>query len=389
MKISAVISEFNPMHSGHDRLIEEAKKNGATHVVSIMSGNFVQRGDCAVYSKWDRAVDAVNNGVDLVIALPCAKCLSSASVFASAGVEIADKCGCVDELFFGSECGDIDQLKLIAGIMTTERFKNTFEEEYSKGISYPAARQMAFEKIGESELAVILKNPNDILGIEYIRAINELGSAVNPVCFQRQGEVHDSLNDEGEHLSGALLRKKIFEGRIPQMHTVYCLKNAERAVLYKLREMTADDLKNIPDVDEGLENRIRQAVLRCNSIDSIIDSCKTKRYTYSRLRRIILCALLSICRMDVYSEISHIRVLAFNENGREVLRIMRESAKVPVIMKHSDAYKTGDENIVRDYEKEIFSSDVFALMSDNVGFCSKEQKENAIFLKDIDKRQII
>ena len=386
MKISAVISEFNPMHSGHVRLIDEAKKNGATHVISIMSGNFVQRGDCAVYSKWDRAVDAVNNGVDLVIALPCAKCLSSASVFASAGVEIADKCGCVDELFFGSECGNIDQLKSIAEIMNNESFKTAFEEEYSLGSSYPVARQKALEKIGESKLANILENPNDILGIEYIRAINELGIAIDPVCFKRIGEQHDSLNEDGEHLSGALLRKKIFEGRIPPMHTVYCLKNAERAVLYKLREMTADDLKNIPDVDEGLENRIRQAVLNCNSIDSILDSCKTKRYTYSRLRRIILCALLSVGRSDVYSAISHIRVLAFNENGREVLRIMRESAKVPVIMKHSDAYKTGDENIVREYEKEIFSSDVFALMSNEVGFCSKEQKENAIFLKNIDKR---
>lgn len=385
MKISAVISEFNPMHEGHVHLINCARGNGATHIVSFMSGNFVQRGDCAIYPKWDRAAQAIMNGVDLVIEIPDSKALSSASNYANAGVYIAQKCGCIDELFFGSECGDIEKLKKIAEIISSENFSKLFEEEYAKGVSYPSARMKAFEKAGERELAIILENPNDILAVEYIKSLIKNQSKITPVCFQRIGADHDSLTETSPILSAAMIREKIFNGEIDPKFSVHSLKNVERAILYKLREMTVDDLKNLPDVDEGLENRFKECIKKYNSVSDIIEGVKTKRYTYSRLRRIVLCALLSIKRGDVYSPVSFLKVLAFNERGREILKIMKDTASLPIIQKHSDIYKTGNEKVIRDYEKEAVNSDIYALMSEDVESCSRQQRENAIFVKNIDK----
>lgn len=380
MKVSAVISEFNPIHKGHEYLFDCARKNGSTHIISIMSGNFVQRGDCAIYPKWDRAVDAVKSGVDLVIEIPSVKSCSSASNFAKAGVEIAEKCGCVDELFFGSECNNIDTLTKTVDILETEEFKTKFEEIYKSGLSYPSARQQAFEAIFEKDTASILDNPNDILGIEYIKSIKSFNCDIIPVCFNRIGEIHDSTSDCGEYLSSLAIREKILNGNIDSIHTIHSLKNIERALIYKLREMSCEELKNVPDVDEGLENRIKQIVNKTKSIEDILTNLKTKRYTYSRLRRIILCAFLNIGRDEVYSPISYIKVLAFNSKGRELLKIMKDTAKLPIIMKYSDVVRLSDKTVTNDYEKEIFCSDVYALTSDKIEQCGLEQINNAIYV---------
>ena len=385
MKISAVISEFNPLHSGHIDLFRRTRENGSTHIISVMSGNFVQRGDCAIYSKWDRALEAVKNGVDLVVELPSAKAVSSASNFAFAGVDIADKCGCIDELFFGSECADIEKLNMISEILLDEKFVNALTKIYSEGFSYPTARKMAFEHTGKRELSDILDNPNDILAIEYIKSLKKLRSEIKPICFQRKGEMHDSLNDKGDHLSSNCIRQKLLSGELPPKYPIHTLKNAEKAVLYKLRQMSSDELKSIADVDEGLENRLKESINNSNSIEEIIENCKTKRYTYSRLRRIIVCSLLSISRQDLYAPVSYIKVLAFNERGREVLKIMKDTAKLPVIQKYSDILKIGDEKVIRDYQREVSASDVYALLSKDVECCGREQRENAIFIKIIDK----
>lgn len=380
MKVSAVIAEFNPMHDGHIHLINEAKKNDATHVIAIMSGNFVQRGDCAIYSKWDRAEDAVKNGIDLVIELPTSKSISTASVFASAGVEIAEKIGCVNELFFGSECGDISKIKEVCSILSDINYKKQFENLYSLGLSYPSARQKAFAGFSYDNLVNILSNPNDILGIEYVSALQSMHSKITPVCFSRKGEKHDSLKNSGNFVSSSFLRKKIFEGAIVPSHNVYSLKNVERTIVYAMRNISCEEMRKIADVDEGLENRIKKSVSFCNTVDEILMDIKTKRYTYSRLRRIILNIFLSVKREDVYEPVRYLKVLCFNEKGREILRLMRSNAKLPIIMKSSDIYKTKNINIISQYEREIKYSDIFALCSSSILPCSTEQKMSAFLV---------
>lgn len=385
MKISAVIAEFNPLHSGHIHLLNEAVCNGATHIAAIMSGNFVQRGDCSIYSKWDRAVEAVKNGVDIVFEIPTVKAVSSASNFADAGIEIANKTGCIDELFFGSECGDIEKIRHIVNILSDERYKNAFEKNYSIGLSYPLARQKAFEDIGEYEYSAILNNPNDILAIEYLNALKKSNSSIKPVCFKRIGNAHNSSTD-GNFMSSMAIRERILNNTIDNKFTVHSLKNCEKAILYKLRETSTQQLKNVPDVNEGLENRIKQAVNDSTDVNEIIEKIKSKRYTHSRLRRIMLCTFLGVTKNDLYSEIPYIKVLAFNEKGREILKIMKETSSVPVILKHADVYNLKNSFCEKYYEKEIVFSDLYALTSEETEPCAREQKSNAIFLKNIDKQ---
>ena len=380
MKISAVISEFNPFHDGHKYLIDKAKENGSTHIVSIMSGNFVQRGDCAVYSKWDRGMIAVKNGVDLVIEIPTVWSVSSASNFAFAGVNIAEKCGCIDELFFGSECNDIVALNKILSVTESDEYKEEFNKIYTSGFSFPSSRKQAFNNLGYTQLSEILDNSNDILALEYIFSLNKIKSKITPVSFKRTGAQHDSDEHNDISNSASFIRNKIFNGEIKNQFDIHRIKNIEDSILVKLKTMNIDDIKNICDVDEGLENRIVKAIEKYNNYDDILEYIKSKRYTLSRIRRILINCLLDIRKEDVYSKIPYIKIICFNEKGREVLRKMRDFALLPIIMKSSDVYKTNDKHVVEIYKKEIVASDIYSLCCDKKEMFAKEQITNAFMV---------
>lgn len=330
-----IICEFNPLHKGHIHLINSVKgeKNG---IICAMSGNFVQRGEFAVFDKFERARAAIDAGADLVIEIPSVCSTLSAQGFAKAGVDILEATGICNALAFGAECDDTDELKRIAALIKEN--DSLIKAELEKGVSYPKARQNIIS-------SPVLDGPNNILAIEYISQ-----TKLDTVAIKRIGAGHDS-NDAA--FSSSEIRKHLSPDEISS------LKNCEKAVLYKLRTMKEEDFLNIDDVSEGLENRIVSAVKTAKSLDELYDIIKTKRYTHSRIRRIILRAYLGITK-DIPKSPQYIRVLAFNGKGREMLSKMKKSASLPVITKYSDAKANGEE-IQKLFEFESGLTDIYNL----------------------------
>jgi cytidyltransferase-like protein len=349
-----IICEFNPFHKGHKYLIDSVKKKD-DFVICAMSGNFVQRGDFAVYDKYERAKVALENGADLVIEIPSFCSTLSAQGFAKAGVEILEKTGVCDSIAFGAECENVDELKKICNEIIERDWE--IKQELRSGVSYPQARQNVIN-------SPILDSPNNILAIEYLTY-----TKLNPIPVKRIGKGHDT---DDEKYSASEIRKNLPLSEISSM------KNCESAILYKLRSMSAQDFKNIDDVSEGLENRIVEAVRTSTSLEEIYDKIKTKRYTHSRIRRIILRAFLSI-EKTTSKEPQYLHILGFNSKGKELLSQMKNAAELPIISKYSDINNQSD--IVKElYELECKLTDIH-----NLGFkpprpCGTEQTSKIVVL---------
>ena len=353
--VFGVICELNPMHSGHKYLISSIKKNENDCVICAMSGNFVQRGEFAVYDKFTRARTALENGADLVIDLPTVCSTLSAQGYANAGVKLLEETGICECLAFGAECDDIQELKRIADEIKEKDAE--IKKELEKGISYPRARQNVIA-------SPILSEPNNILAIEYLTY-----TKLRAVAVKRIGKGHDS--DDEEYSAGEI-RKHLSVDEISTM------KNCEPAILFKLRTMSAEDFAQLDDVSEGLENRIFEAVRSSASLDELYDKIKTKRYTHSRIRRIILRAYLGINKKEP-KEPQYVHILGFNDKGRELLSKMKKSAKLPIITKYSDINNMSGE-IKRLYENECRYTDIY-----NLGFtpakpCGAEQKSKIVIV---------
>lgn len=347
-----VICEFNPMHKGHIHLINSVKKNDNDTIICAMSGNFVQRGEFAIQSKYERARTALENGADLVIEIPTLCSTQSAQGYAMAGVDILEGCGVCDTLVFGAECDDINELKRISReiIDRDEEIKN----ELSKGISYPVARQNIIN-------SPILDSPNNILAIEYLTH-----TRLDAIAVKRIGKGHDT---DDEEYSASAIRQRLNSDDICSM------KNCERAILYKLRTMSADDFRQIEDVSEGLENRIVDVVRSANSLEEIYDGIKSKRYTHSRIRRIILRAYLGITR-DMPKTPQYLHILGFNEKGRELLSQMKKPSKLPIITTYGNA----EGEIKELFDLECRFTDIYSLGYKNPQKCGTEQTSRVIMV---------
>jgi predicted nucleotidyltransferase len=335
--IFGIICEFNPLHEGHKHLINSVKKDNNA-VICAMSGNFVQRGEFAVYDKFERAKAAIDAGADLVIEIPSVCSTLSAQGFAKAGVDILEATGVCEAIAFGAECDDIEELKRVANEIKEK--DELIKIELEKGISYPKARQNVIN-------STILEGANNILAIEYISQ-----TSLPCVAIKRIGMGHDS---EDALYSSSEIRKHL------PLDEICSMKNCEKAILYKLRTMRKEDFLEIYDVCEGLENRIISAVKTAKSLDELYDLIKTKRYTHSRIRRIILRAYLGITK-DMQKEPQYLRILAFNEKGAEILSQMKKSALLPVITKYSEAKAQG-KDIKLLFEQEANFTDIY-----NLGF---------------------
>lgn len=350
---TGIICEFNPFHNGHKYLIDSVKKDGC--VICVMSGNFVQRGEFAVYNKFERCKTALENGADLVIELPCAYALMSAEGFAKAGVQILEKTGVVDRIAFGAECENTSKLKMIADEI--DKNKELIKEEMKKGVSYPVARKNV---IGSD----LLDTPNNILAIEYIRHTNLPCTAI-----KRIGKGHDT---DDEHYSASAIRQTL------NLDDICSINNCEKAVLAKLRSMTADDFAKIEDVNEGLENRIYKSVRSACGIKELFEAIKTKRYTHSRIRRIILKSYLGITK-EYSKDVPYIRILGFNKQGKEILNEMKKNSKLPIISRYSDIDKLDD------YGRKLFELECHCTDLYNLGYktplpCGTEQKSKIIIV---------
>ncbi len=338
MKTAAVIAEYDPFHYGHKYLIDKTREAGATHVFAVMSGSFTQRGSVALYDKFTRAETALQNGVDLVIELPARYSLTSAAGFARGAVGIVTALGCADTLAFGSESGDISALKEAAGAIEYTVHSEEFDTLIKRGNSYPAALHKALLKFYTDDVAEIISSPNNTLAIEYLSALDSVGSSIEPFTVQRYGAAHDSSED-AEFLSGSEIRRRLAAGEdcsayAPAVNAPPAdISRLERAILCTLRGLKREDMDRIADCSGGLGDRLFKAVRSGTSLSGIYFMAKTKRYTLARIRRAVLCAFLGIDKDVSRESPAYIRVLGMNSRGKEILSSAHCSLPVDTSLK--------------------------------------------------------
>lgn len=391
-----IVAEFNPLHNGHKFLMDSLKKDGDNTITVVMSESFVQRGECASVSPYTRTKSALMNGADLVLSLPVAYATASAERFAFGGISVLGGLGLIDCLAFGSECGDSKKLKKCAEAVVCQNFSRNLEKHLTEGVSFPVAREKAVCEILGEEYSSIISTPNNILGVEYIKAVNSLGLGIDIMPVTRKGVGHDSAEVNAEFCSASEIRNMMIEGRefkkylpessyqliaeeIMNCRAPAAFLNIERAILYKLRSMSAEDLSLLPDVSEGLEYRFFEAIKTSAYLDEILEKVKTKRYTLSRLRRIVVCALLGIKKEDVIKPVPYIRVLGFNKKGAELLKQAKSTATLPVVTKSSEINSLGTD-AQRLFSLECFARDVFSLALPTNDVCGKEMTDKLIVL---------
>lgn len=388
MLVAGIIAEYNPFHNGHALLIEKARAAGATHIVAVMSGNFVQRGEPALFHHIHRTKAALCGGADLVVQLPVPYAVSGAQSFARAGVEILDSLGFVDWLVFGSECGNADLINETADAVYGDEIKTLIADELKKGISFAAARENALRKINPV-YADVIKSPNNILGVEYAAAIRRINSKMKPVTFMREGADHDSAQCGGNVASASLIRKNIIEGGewqafVPDADAYSgCPKSdisrIENAILYKMRTVSKEELAGAPDISEGIENRILSASAEATNLEELYSLAKTKRYSHARIRRIIINNFLGITADDLKTAVPYIRVTGFNSRGAELIRKAEETAILPVITKASDVASLGGE-AQRIFSAECRAGDVYSLCFEDAKPCGTEKSIRPVII---------
>ena len=334
MKTVGIICEYNPLHLGHKKQMDEIRRicGEDTAIVCLMSGNFVQRGAPAIIDKTYRAKAAVLSGADLVLELPVEYALSSAEGFAAGGVGILGKF--CDALCFGAETADPELLLSTAGALLSEEFPPILREELEKGLSFPAARQAALARMGLD--SSIVETPNNILAVEYCKAILAQNSAMKPLPIVRGGSYHDQLPD-AENPSATSIRNLMtgaesWDAYIPeaarsvfQDAPLHTLEAGQRAILGKLRTMSDAEFEALPYGSEGLWRKFMHACRQEATLEEIITATKSKRYTRTRIDRLVMCAFLGLTLQDLLSPASYTRVLAFNDRGRTALKKARET----------------------------------------------------------------
>lgn len=380
MKTVGIICEYNPFHLGHKKqfdMIRSAFGEDAV-IVCLMSGNFVQRGMPAIFDKSLRARAAIACGADLVLELPVPYALSSAEGFAAGGVKILS--AFCDYLCFGCETGDADALMETARVLLSTEFSAALRQELESGCSFPTARQRALAQLGGN--SALLDNPNDILAVEYCKAILAQGSSMKPFPIRREGNYHDTQAD-AENPSATALRSLITTGEEWQSYlpsaaanilenaATHTLQAGERAILARLRTMEDADFEALPYGSEGLWRKLMHACRECATLEEILTATKSKRYTRTRLDRMVICAYLGITEQLLRSPAPYVRVLALNTTGIPALKNARNTGSFPHI-----GDKTGDN-----YEKlEQKWDDLYGLFCQNAPSSSGQANRRRIYL---------
>ena len=384
MKTVGVICEYNPFHRGHWTQFRQIRDffGADTAVICLMSGNFVQRGEPAVFDKLRRAAAAVDCGASLVLELPVTGVLCSAEGFARCGVDILDKLG-AESLAFGCENGETADFLRLAAAMDTPEYDAALRAALAGGMSYPAARETAAKSLnlpGE-----LLKTPNNILGLEYCKAA--LGRQIRPLALHRAGDYHAQLPDWEAPSASSLRAVLAADGDIfpylPQAAARHFagaerhfLHLGERAMLARLRAMGKADWERAAHGSEGLWSLAWRAAQMCGTLQEIENMVKSKRYPMSRIRRLLLCAYLGLTEADLRREIPYVRALAMDETGRCVLREARRNTTISMI-------NAGEKPDNTEYfELELRTAGLYGLFGEGEACAAAEQlRRERIYLK--------
>lgn len=387
-KILGIISEYNPFHSGHLYHLEKSKEIvNPDYTVAIMSGNFVERGDAAIIDKWSRAEMALKNGIDLVIELPLVYSISSAENFAMGGIKILDSLNMYTTISFGSECGKISILNEIAKVLVNEppEYLSILNHKLSLGESFPKAREHAVLMYLNDirKYANVLSESNNILGIEYLKAIQKQKAKLSAVTIERKGSKYNSTNLADSYPSATAIRQgiingenlekcmpavsyKILQNKLSKNQFVPGITIFEQAILYRLRSMSLQEIAALPDVSEGLENKIKKASDSCNTLEDLTNMIKSKRYTMTRINRILLYVLLNVTKKDIedsYKTVPYIRVLGVNQKGKELLsKISKANKKLNIVTSPKKFLDTNKNKTLKNMlEKDMFASNIYTL----------------------------
>lgn len=388
-KVLGIIAEYNPFHNGHLYHLESSKKlTNCEYTIAIITGNFTQRGSTSIIDKWEKTKAALSNGIDLVIELPLLYSISSAENFADGAIKILNSLNIVDYLSFGTETTDINILNDIANVLYNEpeQYKSLLLDELKKGLSFPKARENALLNYLNdfNKYSNVLSNPNNILGIEYLKALKKYKSTITPICIPRFETSYNSIDFSNNFASATAIRNLIKNNRFNEIkdlipnstysillenfnkeHIIPDLNVFEKEIMYILRKMTIEEISDLPDVSEGLEFTIKNAVNSCNTICESTDLIKSKRYTLSRINRIFLYALLDINKKDMNlskNTLPYIRVLGFNEQGKSLLsKVSKNNPSLNIVTSVKKFIDTTNENLKNIIEKDIFASNVYSL----------------------------
>ncbi len=395
MRTVGLITEYNPFHNGHLYHLNESKRiTGSEYSVAVMSGNFLQRGEPALVDKWTRTRMAIDNGVDLIIELPVIYSCQSAEFFAFGAIKILESLGFIDGICFGSELGNIKQLDYIAEVLNSEpeSYRQHLRFKLEQGNSYPKSREYALinylkesNTLDSSTIIDIVSNPNNILSIEYLKSLKKIGSDIRPFTLKRINSNYHDKELSGAISSATAIRQQLFSSDVLEnikhavpsstykhLESFYnenkgfnSLNNFSVILLYLLRNSTPEELRKILDVNEGLDNRIIDCSSKNSSIDEILDCISTKRYTMTRLRRILIHLLLNLNESTIKSLHTYgpqyIRVLGFNAKGIEILKQAKKTSQLPIITKFADYTKLNNSILNQMIELDKKATDIYAL----------------------------
>lgn len=406
--ILGLITEYNPFHNGHLRHLEMSKQlSNCKYSIAVMSGNFVQRGDTSIVNKWIKTEMALKNGVDLVIELPTLYALSSAENFADGAIKILDELGLVDYVSFGSEIGDINPLNEIASLLYKEpkELSQMIAANVKTGLPYAKARELALEKYyGNSKrINNIIDSPNNILGIEYLKSLKKHRSNIVPITIKRDYSDYNSTKEKTGIVSATAIRTmvqnkknihyvvpyetyELFDQEKEAGRLIKGLSVFEKEIIYIFRKMSLAEIAALPDVSEGLENRIKAAVSKYSTLDKVIDEIKTKRYPQSRIQRIMLYALLDITEKDIAMSkkvTPYVRVLGFNQNGKRIISTIAKGNPKVELVTSVKKYLDGPANVnlKKMLQKDILASNIYTLGYESQGISNLDFTNKIIELE--------
>jgi UPF0348 protein teth514_1733 len=412
-RVLGIIAEYNPFHNGHMYHLQKAKEqSGAQYCICVMSGNFVQRGNTSIVNKWKKAEMALLNGVDLVIELPTIYSVASAEGFSLGAIKLLNNLKIVDAISFGTETSDFAALNNISSIVNEEpmKYKSILNSELKKGLSFPKARENALMLYlnDNKRYDNILNTPNNILAIEYLKALKKIKSTVQPIPVKREKVYYNDNVIVDEFASATAIRKLLKNEEFSEIrkvvpkstyqilkketelgNVVLDLSRYEKEIIYNLRRMTVSEIAELPDVNEGLEHSLKNAANYSNDITNLINIVKTKRYTVTRIQRILICALLGITKRDVgmaKKTEPYIRVLGFNEKGKELIsRINKQNPKATVITsvkKFQDKNNNNKNSKIykRLLDIDIFSTNVYTMACKSESLANLDYTKNMVIL---------